>query len=615
MKKRIIVLLLILGVIMGAFCQSSGPMDLVLLLDVSASMSNSYWETSDYLIGPFLKEFLRIGDTFHLISYAGTPRVEISRRIQASEDVEAVIGRLLLMYPLDTQSDLSGALAYAENYSASLPGSRPRKIILVSDADVPGAENLVSGASSRLSRQGSSLQFIKVPVSGSGPSSGRPSGAGTLTAAQTAQVSSQASQTRGASSSAQTAQTAQPATGRDSSPGTGTAAASSGTQTQPAGASSGGASSAGTSSASTSTAGTSAGGASSASAGTSTASAGGVSSGSASSQSPAASGSQTSSSGTSQSSAQTSQEGRTADSSSQTSQGAAGGVGTAGTTGTASSTDTTQSAAQTQSASQTQTSQGTQAAGSGASSQSSAQGGQSSQTQQTQTQQSESGGGSLFGGDIPLPLIIGLILLALLLLGLIIFFATRHLQSSPNRVMAQAAAPMDNSERMEAQRQEQIKGAELMGSYAKSQKNQPKPMPKDKIDEEPVSDVSDGPPMLNLFVEDQNTAIGRRNIHNVKAGYTFSVGGGKSDFLIFLVPIPPHIADVHYDGRNCTFIPRKAKYFPDIGSQQVSNCIGKNIRVLSDKNYELHIRIDRYQDPLKALNKLLHSISVPGEVK
>jgi hypothetical protein len=164
----------------------------------------------------------------------------------------------------------------------------------------------------------------------------------------------------------------------------------------------------------------------------------------------------------------------------------------------------------------------------------------------------------------------------------------------------------------------------MMSSFAANQKKsqppplsypppKPKPKPRDKPDDNPSFD--NGPPMLSLFVADQNTAIGRRNIHAVKSGYTFSVGGGKSDFLIFLVPMPPHIADVHFDGRQCTFIPRKPQYFPDIGSQQVPNCIGKTIRVISDKHYELHIRIERYEDPLKALNKLLLSISVPGEVE
>jgi hypothetical protein len=138
-----------------------------------------------------------------------------------------------------------------------------------------------------------------------------------------------------------------------------------------------------------------------------------------------------------------------------------------------------------------------------------------------------------------------------------------------------------------------------------------KPLPRDKPDNA-NHDFSNGAPMLSLFVQDQNTAIGRRNIHSAKEGSSFTVGGGNSDFLIFLVPVPPYIAEVHFDGRQCTFLPKKPQYFPDIGSQQVSNCIGKTIRVISDRNYELHIRIERYEDPLMALNKLLNSISMPN---
>jgi len=123
-----------------------------------------------------------------------------------------------------------------------------------------------------------------------------------------------------------------------------------------------------------------------------------------------------------------------------------------------------------------------------------------------------------------------------------------------------------------------------------------------------------GPVLLNLFVEEQNRAIGMRNIHTAKTSGSFSVGGGNSDFLIFLVPIPPNIATVQFDGRNCTFIPLKPRYFPDIGSQSLHNCIGKSIRVVSDKDYELFIRVERYEDPLKVLNRLLNSISVPGPV-
>jgi hypothetical protein len=122
-----------------------------------------------------------------------------------------------------------------------------------------------------------------------------------------------------------------------------------------------------------------------------------------------------------------------------------------------------------------------------------------------------------------------------------------------------------------------------------------------------------GPLLLNLFVVDQNTSIGKRNIHSLKSGYSLSVGGGKSDdFLIFLVPLPSHIGDIRRNGSQLTFIPRKPKYFPDIGANEVRDCINKRIRVVSDKNYEMWFNFEMYEDPLIALNRVLYSIKVPG---
>jgi hypothetical protein len=124
--------------------------------------------------------------------------------------------------------------------------------------------------------------------------------------------------------------------------------------------------------------------------------------------------------------------------------------------------------------------------------------------------------------------------------------------------------------------------------------------------------IDNGPLLLSLFVEDQNTNIGRRNVHSLKAGYSLTIGGGKSDFLIFLVSMPPRIAELHYDGAQCTLIPRRPDFFPDLGSEPFPDCIEKPIRLISERNYELIIRIDRYEDPLITLNRLLHSVDVPG---
>jgi hypothetical protein len=210
-------------------------------------------------------------------------------------------------------------------------------------------------------------------------------------------------------------------------------------------------------------------------------------------------------------------------------------------------------------------------------------------------------------------------LLLILILALIVFFMMRRLHDSPNNAMAYASGAVIPSRKEEQGPADEglSRNAELLASFAANQRRGSGTPPVDshKSWQDTYKDVPppNGPFMLSLFVEDQNTAIGRRNIHTIKSGYTFTIGGGRSDFLIFLVPVPPHIAEIRSDGRQCAFIPTKPQFFPDIGSQQISNCIGKTIRIVSEKNYELKIRFERYEDPLLALNRLLNSVSLPDK--
>jgi hypothetical protein len=198
---------------------------------------------------------------------------------------------------------------------------------------------------------------------------------------------------------------------------------------------------------------------------------------------------------------------------------------------------------------------------------------------------------------------------------LIIYFMIRRLQNSPNRAMAYVAGR--TVPYLDGTGHSPVKAnADFLAGYAAKQRMGSRisgvASAKTAVREEaPVS--HDGLLMLSLFVEDQNTAIGRRNRHTVKTGYSYTIGGGKSDFLIFLVPIPPHIAEVRFDGQQCTFIPRRPQFFPDLGSRSLTNCTGKDIRLVSEKNYELTIRIERYEDPLKSLNRLLNSVNLPGQ--
>ena len=556
MKRKNLIFVLVLSVFFAtqAYGQTSTPIDLVLLLDTSSDMSSSYNNVNNYISGAFLNEYLRVGDTFHLISFASSPRLDAARRISGVGDVETIIGRMFLQYPVERGANVGAAITYAEQYIISLP-NRPKKIVLLSTGS-SDTNNLVSSAKTRLSSRNTTLDYVQVtpgqpltnlPKSGrpavsagSGSSSVAPaavtqggSARGTGTAAtstQTQSTQTQSTQTQ----STQTQSTQTPSTQTDTgrpkagtaAPGTGAAAA---TDTRGTGAQS-------TQDTERPSAGSSAGTGTS---GTSTAS------GTSGSSTSAASGTSSDKSG----SASDSTKG-----------------------GTVSSTDASEA---------------------------------SSYSKPDRTSESK------IDWTSNLPLIIGIILGILLLLGLILLLSSRRLGSSPNRAMAQAASPRSasptpRSEERFADHSKDLNSYAAAGSIRRSTPYE------NKKYAAPVINPT-GPLLLNLHVEDQNTAIGKRNIHSLKSGYGFSVGGGKSDdFLIFLVPIPAGIGEIRRDGSTLTFTPRKAKYFPDIGSTPVRDCINKTIRIVSDKNYEMRFRFEMYEDPLIALNRVLMQVKVPG---
>jgi hypothetical protein len=113
-------------------------------------------------------------------------------------------------------------------------------------------------------------------------------------------------------------------------------------------------------------------------------------------------------------------------------------------------------------------------------------------------------------------------------------------------------------------------------------------------------------PMVYLEVDDQNRNIGRRNTHSLKAGSTYTVGGRNSDFLIFLVPFPPSIGILKFDGKECAFVPKKLRYFPELSGEPVPDCIEKTIKIISDSGYKLSFRFRKYEDPLLAINRIMN---------
>ena len=509
MKK--IALVLILTVVSAMLYGQSK--DLILLLDTSASMSGSYQEVNNYLSGAFLSDNLRIGDTFHLIPFSDKARVDLARRVEGRGELETLIGRFFLQYPLDAWSDIPAALTFAEGYSASLP-ARPKKIVLVTDGNVSpppgsaskvldqaGLDKFIGETKTRLAKQGINLEYKKV-VPGQALSPPKPQVAPPKPAEPpavqpkaTEPPTTQPKQPEapGATPDARPVEKApvvteprpveQPAPVLEATPVSGTDA---GPNVVPEGSPDGGPF--------------------------------GVA------------------------------EGEAEDS-------------------------------------------------------------QTDATDQTGYVKPAYVDEDYKSPSMNLFIILGIIGLVALIL--IIIFISKEMQGSPNRAMARAAsspAPVASSDA--APITDHSKDLAKYAAGMSKQRSTPYQDRHSPMVAEPIN--YKGPVMLNLFVEDQSTFIGKRNIHSVKPGNSFTVGGGASDFLIFLVPIPQAIGEIRNEGNGATFFPRKPQYFPDIGSQPVRDCVGKTIRVVSDKKYELKFRFEHYEDPLVALNRLLNSVKIPG---
>ncbi|MDR0442394.1 MAG: hypothetical protein LBH44_03205 [Treponema sp.] len=563
MKRNILAIIFILCVIC-AYGQNSTPIDLILLLDTSTQMSTSYEKVTDYMTGTFLSDFLRIGDTFHLIAFSGNTRVDVVRRVESRGDVETIIGRMLLQYPLESGNDARAAIAFTEEYIAALP-TRPKKMVMVTGG-VDSA--LVNAAKQRLNARNTTLDLVLVTPDQ--PLVTPPSG----------RVPRPASQT--------------PAAGvQQSSPGTTapTQPTASGTSTQQTQASS-------------STAQTQA----------------------------TTPGGQQDGTGTQATTTPSTNSSQTQSASSATSQtqAAASGTGTSQTQPDVSGSQTRQDST----GSIDSSSQDAPAASSTEDAGKPADGQPSKKDKPAAKTNNEN-------ASFPMPLLIGFTAAALLALVFLIFFVTRNLRKSPDRVIAMAASSENIRKRETVRSKESVSKSHENVSKSNISKSREKVDKAKNVEHSndlasfaavqhrqrtnPYSDRSaklaenaktvinpSGPLILNLFVEDQNTAIGKRNIHSLKSGYSLSVGGGNSDFLVFLVPVPAKIGEIRRDGSQLTFIPRKPKYFPDLGSGELRDCINKTIRIVSDKNYELRARFELYEDPLIALNRMLNSLNVPG---
>ncbi|MCL2410122.1 MAG: VWA domain-containing protein [Treponema sp.] len=509
MKKSVFALIII-GVLFclipgNVYGQNTAPIDLILVLDSSVAMSSSYDNVMNYLTGQFLTEFLRLGDTFHLIAFSNTPRLDVARRITGIGDLETIIARMLLQYPIEIGSNVASALNFAESYIGGLP-ARAKQIVVITTAS-PETTNLITAARGRLAARNTTIHFVEVipgqPLSGL-PGSGRPPR--TPPSAPPPPPPPPAPPVP------------PPPTIHPPMPPLDTVTER--IDTPPA--------------------------------------------------------------DTWRPDTETVQ----------------GGAGIEDIPGFEVSEIDEYDYAE---VIETGENEGEEITDAGEETEIEAEFVPIPVVPVTPPGVMPPDGtpprrnaGEAFVSS--LPFIIGIIILILLLLVLLFFLLSRKLRSSPNRVMAQASTftPRQAENFRTESFKDHSKDLERFAATSAVRRTTP-------YDDRPVradlgkSDFINpaGPLLLNLFVDEQNTAIGKRNIHSLKSGYNLSVGGGKKDdYFIFLVPVPGNIGTIRRDGSQLTFTPRKPKYFPELGSKELRDCINKTIRIVSDKNYEVRFRFE-----------------------
>ena len=190
--------------------EASNSDDVVVLLDESQSVLPYFQDVTDYVLSSVVRDFLRFGDTFHLLTFGDSAQVEIAQRMNDERDVKSALGRLYLLYPLARHSDFLGALGYLQQYLSDLPENTRKVVIVITDGvqnPPPGSHSAsmdkaatsaeIESICSAIRARGWDLKLIRLPFvpAGSTPSAtaagqGKPGAGAASTASSSAGASS-----------------------------------------------------------------------------------------------------------------------------------------------------------------------------------------------------------------------------------------------------------------------------------------------------------------------------------------------------------------------------------------------------------------------------------------
>jgi len=111
----------------------ASPGELIVLLDVSESVFPIFDDLVEYLLRTTLTDQMKIGDTFHLMTFAGYTEIIFEKKITSEEDIEDAVSNILLLHPLGRYTDLVRAMKDLYEYVLLLPQDTEKTILVLTD--------------------------------------------------------------------------------------------------------------------------------------------------------------------------------------------------------------------------------------------------------------------------------------------------------------------------------------------------------------------------------------------------------------------------------------------------------------------------------------------------
>ncbi len=127
----------------------------------------------------------------------------------------------------------------------------------------------------------------------------------------------------------------------------------------------------------------------------------------------------------------------------------------------------------------------------------------------------------------------------------------------------------------------------------------------------PAPGVSPLPPQIEMRVSQQNSHVGFRNVHRIAAGSSRRVGGRFSPYLVFLVPVPPAMAEIANVNGTYVFTPLRPELFPRLAGS-ITGCLDQEIPFTTPQGRELTLSFRRWVSPLDEINRLMRSVAREG---